>query len=917
MSTSAAQPSASQFLVIGERTNITGSPKFAKALKAGDWDACLAIAKQQVESGANIIDVNVDEALIEGETTMVKFLNLIAAEPDISRVPVMIDSSKWTVLEAGLKCIQGKGIVNSISLKDGEAEFLRRAKLLMRYGAAAVVMAFDEQGQAATRDEKVRICTRAYKLLTEKLGFPPEDIVFDPNILTVATGIEEHNNYAVDFFEATKIIKATLSRAKVSGGVSNVSFSFRGNNPVREAIHTVFLYHAIKAGLDMAIVNAGMLGVYDEIEPELRHHVEDVILNRRPDSTERLVTFADNLKLKQAERADGSKELSALSSQPSASDASWRNASVESRLSHALVKGIDQFIEADTEEARANSAKYPRPLNIIEGPLMDGMRVVGDLFGAGKMFLPQVVKSARVMKKSVAYLTPFMEEEKRLLIAGGGTAKPNGKFLIATVKGDVHDIGKNIVGVVLACNNYEVIDLGVMVPCDKILATAKEKNVDVIGLSGLITPSLDEMVHVAKEMKRQGFTVPLLIGGATTSPAHAAVKIAPEYLPGVVHVLDASRVVNVVSAILSAEQKPKFMAENAAKQERQRVEFGERRNKRPLLSLATARSRKQTFDWKTVDIPRPEFFGTRIYSSAPALSSQHLALSLSDIVAFIDWGPFFSAWELHGRYPQILEDPVVGVEAKKLFAEGQKLLAQIVAEKRFTAKAIIGFWPCNAVGDDIEVYADESRSRVLTTFHQLRQQLEKPADQFNHCLADYIAPKDSGRLDYMGGFAVTAGHGVEEFAAEFRAKHDDYNAIMAQALGDRLAEGLAEMMHKRVRDLCGYGRTENLTMEEIIREKYRGIRPAPGYPACPDHTEKPILFQLLDVEAATGIKLTESCAMYPASSVSGWYFNHPDSKYFGVGKVGKDQVEDYAKRKGQTQAEAEKWLGPYLDYDPA
>jgi 5-methyltetrahydrofolate--homocysteine methyltransferase len=909
VSTSPAQPSASSFLVIGERTNITGSPKFAKALKAGDWDACLAIAKQQVESGANIIDINVDEALIDGEATMVKFLNLIAAEPDISRVPVMIDSSKWTVLEAGLKCIQGKGIVNSISLKDGEAEFLRRAKLLRRYGAAAVVMAFDEQGQAATRDEKVRICTRAYKLLTEKIGFPPEDIVFDPNILTVATGIEEHNNYAVDFFEATKIIKATLPHAKVSGGVSNVSFSFRGNNPVREAIHTVFLYHAIKAGLDMAIVNAGMLGVYEEIPKDLLERVEDVILNRRPDGTERLVTFADQLKAQQG----GASKTEAKE------DLAWRNASVESRLSHALVKGIDQFVEADTEEARANSAKYPRPLNIIEGPLMDGMRVVGDLFGAGKMFLPQVVKSARVMKKSVAYLTPFMEEEKRQLIAGGGSARPNGKFLIATVKGDVHDIGKNIVGVVLACNNYEVIDLGVMVPSDKILATAKEKNVDVIGLSGLITPSLDEMVHVAKEMKRQGFTVPLLIGGATTSPAHAAVKIAPEYPPGVVHVLDASRVVNVVSAILSPEQKPKFMADVAAKQERQRTEFGERRNKRPLLSLATARDRRQKFDWAKIDIPRPEFLGTRAYSSAPSqsLNAQPSTLNFDELVQFIDWGPFFSAWELHGRYPQILEDAVVGAEAKKLFADAQKLLARIIGEKRFTAKAIIGFWPCNAVGDDIEVYADESRSRVLTTFHQLRQQLEKPADQFNHCLADYVAPKDSGRLDYMGGFAVTAGHGVEELAAEFRAKHDDYNAIMTQALGDRLAEALAEMMHKRAREFCGFGKTENLSYEDLIRERYRGIRPAPGYPACPDHTEKPILFKLLDAEAATGIKLTESCAMHPASSVSGWYFNHPDSKYFGVGKIGKDQIQEYAKRKGMTLAEAEKWLGPYLDYDPS
>ena len=905
---------ASNFLVIGERTNITGSPKFAKALKAGDWDACLAIAKQQVESGANVLDINVDEALIDGEATMTRFLNLVAAEPDICRVPIMLDSSKWSVLEAGLRCIQGKGIVNSISLKDGEAEFLRRAKLLRRYGAAAVVMAFDEQGQDSTRDEKVRICTRAYRLLVDRAGFPAEDIIFDPNILTVATGIEEHNNYAVDFFEATKIIKDTLPHAKVSGGVSNVSFSFRGNNPVREAMHTAFLYYAIRQGLDMAIVNAGMLGVYDEIDPALRELVDDVLLNRRPDSTERLVTFADELKAKEAAAKAGGSGLSTLNPQPSMTDA-WRNLPVEGRLSHALVKGIDQFVEADTEEARANTAKYPRPLNIIEGPLMDGMRIVGDLFGAGKMFLPQVVKSARVMKRSVAYLTPFMEEEKRKLVAGGGTAKPNGRFLIATVKGDVHDIGKNIVGVVLACNNYEVIDLGVMVPCDKILATAKEKQVDIIGLSGLITPSLDEMVHVAKEMKRQGFTVPLLIGGATTSPAHAAVKIAPEYAPGVVHVLDASRVVNVVSALLSAEQKPAFLAENVAKQERQRTEFADRRNKRPLLSLATARERRQKFDWTTVDIPRPEFLGTKVFSSdsSPQVTGH---LSLDEIVDFIDWGPFFSAWELHGRYPDILQDPVVGTEATKLFNEGRALLARIVAEKRYTAKAIIGFWPCNAVGDDIEVYADEKRSRVVTTFHQLRQQLEKPADQFNHCLADFIAPKDSGRLDYMGGFAVTAGHGVEEFAAEFRAKHDDYNAIMAQALGDRLAEALAELMHKRVRDLCGYGRTENLSMAEIIREKYRGIRPAPGYPACPDHTEKPILFNLLGAEAATGITLTESCAMSPASSVSGWYFNHPDSKYFGVGKLGKDQVQDYAARKSMSVPEVEKWLGPYLDYDP-
>ena len=891
MSTSTSR-SASGFLVVGERTNLTGSPKFAKAIKSGDWAAALEIARQQVESGANILDINVDEALIDGEATMVKFLNLIAAEPDIARIPVMLDSSKWSVLEAGLQCLQGKGIVNSISLKDGEAEFLRRARLLMRYGAAAVVMAFDEQGQAASRDEKVRICTRAYRLLVDKVGFAPEDIVFDPNILTVATGIEEHNNYAVDFFEATRIIKDTLPRAKISGGVSNVSFSFRGNNPVREAMHTAFLYHAIREGMDMAIVNAGMLGVYDEIEPELRERVDDVLLNRRADATERLIKFADELKAKQG----GASKTEAKE------DLAWRNASVEERLKHALVKGIDAFVEQDTEECRT---RYPRPLDIIEGPLMDGMRVVGDLFGAGKMFLPQVVKSARVMKKSVAYLTPFMEAEKAAAAARGESTRSQGKFLIATVKGDVHDIGKNIVGVVLACNNYEVVDLGVMAPCDKILTKAREINADVIGVSGLITPSLDEMVHVAKELQREGFTVPLLIGGATTSPAHTAVKIAPEYQGGVVHVLDASRVVNVVSALLSPEQKPAFMNEVQAKQQKQREDFAARRARKPLLSLETARARRPVYDWQTVDIPRPDFTGTRVFNDVP----------LEEIVPFIDWGPFFSAWEIHGRYPQILEDEVVGAEAKRLFADAQTLLARIVKEKRFTARAVIGFWPCNAVGDDIEVYRDESRGDVLTTFHQLRQQLEKPADQFNHCLADYIAPKESGRIDYCGGFAVTAGHGVEAFAADFRARHDDYSAIMVQALGDRLAEAMAEMFHKRAREACGFGRTENLSLEDLIRERYRGIRPAPGYPACPDHTEKPGLFALLDATAATGIVLTESCAMHPASSVSGWYFNHPDSKYFGVGKLGRDQVADYAKRKGQTLAEAERWLGPYLDYE--
>ena len=878
--------SASSFIVIGERTNITGSPRFAKAVKVGDWDTALAIARQQVESGANILDVNVDEALIDGEATMTKFLNLVAAEPEISRVPIMLDSSKWSVLEAGLKCLQGKGIVNSISLKDGETELLRRAQLLRRYGAAAVVMAFDEQGQAADCDSKVRICTRAYRLLTEKAGFPPEDIVFDPNVLTVATGIEEHNRYALDFFEATKLIKDTLPGVKVSGGVSNASFSFRGNNPVREAMHTAFLFHAIRAGLDMAIVNAGMLGVYEEISKDLLELVEDVLLNRRPDATERLVTIADSLKSAAVNKSQTPNAKSQIE------DGSWRAGSVEERLKHALVKGIDANVEADTEEARQNTAKYPRPLDIIEGPLMDGMRVVGDLFGAGKMFLPQVVKSARVMKKAVAHLTPYMEEEKRKLIAGGGTARAQGRVVMATVKCDVHDIGKNIVGVVLACNNYDVIDLGVMVPCEKILATAREKQADLIGLSGLITPSLDEMVHVAREMTREKFSLPLLIGGATTSPAHTAVKIAPEYAHGAVHVLDASRVVNVVSALLSPEQKPAFVADVRAKQEKQREEFAARREKRALLPLATARARRQPTDWAAVDIPRPEFLGPRVFSSQPVegQKSKVESLTLDEIVSYIDWGPFFSAWEIHGRFPELLKDPVVGEQATKLYEDAQQLLKLIVVERRYLAKAVIGFWPANAVGDDVEVYADESRSRVLTTFHFLRQQQEKPAGQFNHCLADFIAPKDSGRLDYVGGFAVTAGHGVEQLAVEFRAKHDDYSAIMAQALGDRLAEALAELMHKKARDYCGFGKLENLSMQEIIREKYRGIRPAPGYPACPDHTEKRLLFDLLGAEQSTGINLTESFAMHPASSVSGHYFNHPESKYFSVGKLAKDHI---------------------------
>ncbi|MBS0630435.1 MAG: methionine synthase [Verrucomicrobia bacterium] len=889
-------PVPGTFLMVGERTNVAGSPKFAKLVKAGNYEEAVSVARQQVDNGANVIDVCMDDGLIDGVAAMTRFLQLIGSEPEIAKVPVMVDSSKWEVIEAGLKCLQGKGIVNSISLKEGEAKFLEQARTILRYGAAVVVMAFDENGQAASYAEKIRICERAYRLLVDKVGFPPEDIIFDPNILTVGTGIEEHNNYAVDYIEATRWIKQNLPRAKVSGGVSNVSFSFRGNNPVREAMHAAFLYHAIKAGMDMGIVNPSMLEVYEEVDKELLVLVEDVLLNRRPDATERLVEHGEKLKAAGAAK-DQKADIAVLEA--------WRQGTIEERLSHALVKGIDAWINEDTEEARQ---KYGKPLSIIEGPLMDGMRVVGDLFGAGKMFLPQVVKSARVMKKAVAYLQPFMEQEKAELVAAGGSAKAQGRIVMATVKGDVHDIGKNIVGVVLACNNYEVIDLGVMVSCEKILTAAKEKGADIIGLSGLITPSLDEMVHNAKEMERQGFKIPLLIGGATTSAAHNAVKIAPHYSEPVVHVLDASRVIGVVSQLLNPDNKPAFVAETKAKQERQRVEFADRQNKRQLLALPEARARAQPTDWATIDIPRPEFLGVR------AFSTENGTLSLAEIAAYIDWGPFFSSWELHGRFPDILKDEVVGAEATKLYAEAQAMLAQIIAEKRYTAKAVIGFWPANSVGDSVEIYRDESRTTVLKTFHFLRQQSEKPAGQFNHCLADFIAPKDSGRIDYLGGFAVTAGHGVEEWAKEFRAKQDDYNAIMAQALGDRLAEALAELMHKKERDFCGFGLTENLEMKDIIREKYRGVRPAPGYPACPDHTEKPPLFDLLNATALTGITLTESNAMYPPSSVSGHYFNHPESKYFAVGKLAKDQVEDYSARKQQPVAESEKWLAPYLDY---
>ncbi len=897
------------FLMVGERTNVAGSPKFAKLIKENKFEEAVAVARQQVENGANVIDVCMDEGLIDGVAAMTRFLQLCASEPEVAKVPIMVDSSKWEVIEAGLKCLQGKGVVNSISLKEGEAKFLEQARTILRYGAAVVVMAFDEQGQAATYEDKTRIAARAYKLLTEQVGFPPEDIIFDPNILTVGTGIEEHNNYAVDFFRATKWIKENLPHAKVSGGVSNVSFAFRGNNPVREAMHAAFLYHAIAAGMDMGIVNPGMLEVYEEIPKDLLELVEDVLLNRRPDATERLVDFGEKLKASGAVK-DQKANIEVLEA--------WRQGTVEERLSHALVKGIDAWIDQDTEEARQ---KYGKPLLIIEGPLMDGMRVVGDLFGAGKMFLPQVVKSARVMKKAVAYLQPFMEAEKAALVAAGGIARAQGRIVMATVKGDVHDIGKNIVGVVLACNNYEVTDLGVMVSCEKILAAAKEKNADVIGLSGLITPSLDEMVHVAREMERTGCQLPLLIGGATTSAAHTAVKIAPNYSQPTVHVLDASRVIGVVSKLLSPDNKAAYVAEVKATQDRQRTEFGDRRGARKLLPLADARRNATPTDWQTVDIPRPEFLGTRVFSSAAEGSSLRTGkyverITLEEIAEYIDWGPFFSSWELHGRFPDILKDEVVGAEATRLYGDAQQMLKKIIAEKRYTAKAVIGFWPANSVGDSIEVYADESRAKILKTFHFLRQQNEKPAGQHNHCLADFIAPKSSGRIDHLGGFAVTAGHGVEALAAEYRAKHDDYSAIMAQALGDRLAEALAEFMHKKERDYSGFGKTENLEMKDIIREKYRGIRPAPGYPACPDHTEKPPLFDLLNATEHTGITLTESNAMHPPSSVSGHYFNHPEAKYFAVGKILKDQVDDYSARKAQPSNVTERWLAPYLDYEP-
>ena len=876
----------SLFVNVGERTNVTGSALFKKMILNGEYDKALDVARQQVENGAQIIDINMDEGMLDGKEAMVTFLNLIASEPDISRVPVMLDSSKWEILEAGLKCIQGKGIVNSISMKEGEATFVEHAKLCRKYGAAVIVMAFDETGQADTQARKVEICARAYRILTEQVGFPPEDIVFDPNIFAIGTGIEEHNNYGVDFIEATRIIKQTLPYAKVSGGVSNVSFSFRGNNPVREAIHAVFLYHAIKAGMDMGIVNAGQLAIYEEIPAELRERVEDVVLNRRPDATERLLEIADKYK---GEGGGAEKQ----------EDLAWRELPVAKRLEHALVKGIDAFVEADTEECRQ---QFERPIQVIEGPLMDGMNVVGDLFGAGKMFLPQVVKSARVMKKAVAYLLPYIEAEK------DATAKAKGRILMATVKGDVHDIGKNIVGVVLQCNNFEVIDLGVMVPTQKILDTAKQENVDIIGLSGLITPSLDEMAHVAKEMQRLGFSVPLLIGGATTSRVHTAVKIEPNYAGTTVYVKDASRAVGVAQNLVSEGLADEYIAKIKAEYEDVRAMHKGKARKTEWLTLAEARANKTAIDWSGYEPPKPKFLGLKVFED----------YSLNDIAKYIDWTPFFKTWELAGSYPKILKDPTVGEHARQLFDDAQTMLKQIIDEDWLQARGVIGLFPANQVNDDdIELYTDASRGTVLTTLHHLRQQNRKPPGRPNQCLADFVAPRSSGLNDYLGAFAVTAGLGIEEHLRRFEAEHDDYRAIMLKSLADRLAEAFAELMHERVRkEFWGYAADERLDNDDLIAEAYRGIRPAPGYPACPDHTEKALLWGLIDPLNNAGIQLTESFAMWPAAAVSGWYFSHPEARYFGVGKINRDQVEDYARRKGMSVESAERWLAPALGYEP-
>jgi len=872
---------ASNFVNIGERTNVTGSAKFLKLIKDDKFDEALEVALDQVRGGAQVIDVNMDEGMLDSAQAMVKFLNLMASEPEIAAVPVMIDSSKWEVIEAGLKCLQGKGIVNSISLKAGEAEFLRQARLVKRYGAATVVMAFDEQGQADTYERRINICQRAYDLLTQKINFPPEDIIFDPNIFPVATGIDEHRNYAVDFFKAAKWIRANLPNAHVSGGVSNVSFSFRGNPLVREAMHSAFLFHAIKNGMDMGIVNPSMLEVYDEIPKDLLERVEDVLLNRREDATERLLDFAETVK-----GAARKKE----------SDDAWRDGTVEERLNHALVKGIVDFVEADTEEARL---KYDKPLHVIEGPLMNGMNIVGDLFGAGKMFLPQVVKSARVMKKSVAYLTPFLEEEKR---KSGVVGKPNARILLATVKGDVHDIGKNIVGVVLACNNYEVVDLGVMVPSEKIIEAAKREKVDVVGLSGLITPSLDEMVHVAKEMEREKMDLPLLIGGATTSRIHTAVKIDPMYSGPVVHVLDASRSVPVASELISPVTRAAFQANMKAEYAAMRKDHEGRQQLKNYISLADARKNKVNIDWTKFEPKRPTFLGRK----------ECIAYPLSEIADYIDWTPFFQTWMLAGRYPQILKDPVVGQEATKLFDDAQQMLRQLLRDQTLQANGVVAFYPCHRTETDDVVLHDTGTG--ISHLHFLRQQNKKAAGLPNFCLADFIAPESSGKTDYIGMFAVTAGIGLEHLVEQFKAQHDDYSEIMAKALADRLAEAFAELFHKKVREeWWGYAPQEKLTTAELIDEKYEGIRPAPGYPACPDHTEKRLIFDLLQAES-TGIKLTESFAMYPASSVSGYYFSHPESKYFGLGKIEKDQVVEYSARKGMDLAEAEKWLSPNLSY---
>jgi 5-methyltetrahydrofolate--homocysteine methyltransferase len=889
---SGSQPFTQQpgvYIMIGERTNVAGSPKFAKLVKEGKYEEAVSVARQQVENGANVLDICMDEGMIDGVAAMTRYLQLLGSEPEVAKVPFMVDSSKWEVVEAGLKCLQGKGIVNSISLKEGEEKFRENAAKVMKYGAAVVVMAFDEDGQAATYEEKIRICQRAYSILVDDVGFPAEDIIFDPNILTVATGMEEHNNYAVDFINATRWIKANLPHAKVSGGVSNISFSFRGNNKVREAMHSAFLYHAIAAGMDMGIVNAGMLEVYEEIEPELKVLVEDVLLNRRPDATERLVEFGEALK-----------HVGVAVSEKKAEE--WRSGTVEERLSHSLVKGIDTYIEIDAEEARI---KLGRPLLVIEGPLMDGMSVVGDLFGAGKMFLPQVVKSARVMKKAVAHLTPFMEAEKAAAEAAGEIVKAQGKILLATVKGDVHDIGKNIVGVVLACNNYEVIDMGVMVSSEKILERARVENVDMIGLSGLITPSLDEMVHVAKEMERQGFKMPLLVGGATTSRAHTAVKIAPHYSEPVVHVLDASRAVPVTTSLLSEDGKAEFVVKHRADYEA--IRKAHAAPKQSVVPLETARARRTPIEWRAEDLPVPEFTGLRVLDNFP----------LATLREYIDWSPLFHTWGLKGIYPRILDHAEQGEQARQIFADANTLLDRIVEKNLLTARGVYGLFPASAVGDDVELYKADTREEVLERFHFLRQQSNREGTEPCRSLGDFIAPKETGLPDHLGAFAVTSGIGLKALTDKFRAENDDYNAIMAEAVADRLAEAFAECLHKRVRDEWGYGAAENFTPAELIQEKYRGIRPAPGYPACPDHTEKGTIWRLLDVQANTGMQITESFAMWPGSSVSGLYFAHPESRYFSLGKIDRDQVADYSERKGMSVAEVERWLGQNLNYDPA